>query len=85
MEKSMDKYTIIELEAHANCLVLGYFHSLVHPTITSILTKFKTFFPPKLPKDETCIEKMCFCAMGLKKNYKCIIHKCLNLEYSVVV
>jgi hypothetical protein len=63
----MDKYTITELEAHANRWVMVYFHSLVHPTITSFLAKFKTFFPPKLPKDETCVEKMCFCVIDSQK------------------
>jgi hypothetical protein len=84
-KKSIDKYIIIKLETHANRWVVTSFRSLECPTIASFLTKFKTFFPPKLPKDQTWIGKMCFYAIGLTKNYKSIVHKDLNLEYSVVI
>jgi len=81
----MDKYIIIELEAHVDRWVVASFRSLMHIAIASFLVKFKTFFPPKLPKDKTWVEKMCFCAMGLTKNYKSIVHKDLDLKYLVVV
>jgi hypothetical protein len=75
----------IKLETHANRWVVTSFCSLKCLAIASFLIKFKTFFPPKLPKDKTRVGKMCFYTIGLTKNYKSIVHNDLDLEYSVVI
>jgi hypothetical protein len=81
-KNSIEKYNSNDLKSCADGWVKFFVKFFFGSILISFMNELNNFFPIKLPKDAIWNDENCI--MGLIKNYKFVIHKDKDMNFSMV-